>query len=831
MTTLRQILAHWLATLRARPDSEHEMTLNRLVFATLVIVYLGVAGAAGHSQASEIFNRVYPIFIAYIIGALALFAHILYRPRAVPARRIFAAVYDMAMISYAAEACGGASGFFYPLYLWTIFGNGFRFGVAYLFISMGVAIVGFTVVLKLTGFWSTHFGLSAALVIGLVMLPVYVSRLIRKLSEAKRQAEEASKVKSQFLASVSHELRTPLNAIIGLSGLFESAGLDREHAEMIETIGAAGRTLLGHINSILDLSRIEAGKMLSQNVEFDLYELLVHVRNIVAVQQDELRVSIHVTSRTPRLVAGTRRQLEEILLNLAGNAVKFTPSGYVVIAADAVSESNGHIRIRFEVSDTGIGISPAAQERIFESFAQADDTIIDRFGGTGLGLALCKQLVESQGGHIGVESAPGAGSTFWFEIDVRGLSERLESLLHEGPVVLVHVDERLTNLIRCVTSNIWVVENTNQAIAQLKRLEKVAKSQGVVVFDCCPGQGVAEPILSSQLEFVPTFVRKLEAGVQGFIAKPERSHYATALSEDASPAELTSVLQIAAAVGGRKALPQQNHFPARLDRKMSILVADDNRTNQLVISKVLERAGHMVSVVGDGSAALKALRRNNFDVALMDLNMPVLNGIEAFKQYRTGLGDRTPIPVIALTADATPEASIRCAQAGFQACATKPIEPLRLLELISQVTPQLSFQATSPTLVLQADSRELNQPEPARRPTVRRETLREFEQLGGRPFVEELIKQFTRDGEDALNCLKSAIQELNASKFNDQLHAMRSTAGNMGADTLYYTCLSMNGTTREELGTIGEDHLRRLTAEIERVRRELKNYLAEPIAA
>ena len=275
------------------------MTLNRLAFAIIVIVYLALATAAGQSHASEIFHSVYPVFIAYIIGALVLFAHILYRPAAVPARRIVAAVYDMAMISYAAEACGTASGFFYPLYLWTIFGNGFRFGVAYLFISMGIAIAGFTIVIVLTGFWATNPGFSAALLIGLVMLPIYVSRLIRKLSEAKRQAEDASRAKSQFLASVSHELRTPLNAIIGLSSLFETAKLDREHAEMVETIGAAGRTLLGHINSILDLSRIEAGKMLSQNAEFDLYELLVYVRNIVAVQRQELRISIHITPRTP----------------------------------------------------------------------------------------------------------------------------------------------------------------------------------------------------------------------------------------------------------------------------------------------------------------------------------------------------------------------------------------------------------------------------------------------------------------------------------------------------------------------------------------------------
>ena len=827
MITLPPIIARWHATLRARPDSEHEMTLNRLSFAIIVIIWLALATAAGQPHAAEIFYSVYPVFIAYIIGALGLFAYILYRPRAMPARRIAAAIYDMMMISYAAQACGMASGFFYPLYLWTIFGNGFRFGVLYLFISMSIAFVGFAVVLMLTGFWVEHPGFSIALLIGLVMLPIYVSRLIRKLSEAKRQAEDASKAKSQFLASVTHELRTPLNAIIGLSSLLEGSTLDQDNAEMIETIGSAGRTLLGHINSILDLSRIEAGKLLNQTAEFDLYELLVHVRNIVAVQVTELKVSIHITSRTPRLIVGARQQLEQILLNLAGNAVKFTPSGYVVIAVDAVSETSGQMRLRFEVSDTGIGISPSAQTRIFESFAQADDTIIDRFGGTGLGLALCKQLVEIQGGRIGVESSPGAGSTFWFEINAGHKSEPLASSLDGMPIILISADDRLKTLVQSVAPNVRLTKNAGQTIAELNDLKNRAEHQPVVIFDCSCENGVAETVATSDLNFAPTLIRMVRSDEQRLIPNPDRSLYTTTIGERADLAELMSVLQIAMAVGARRVVPKQPISRIQSDRKLSILVADDNRTNQLVLSKVLERAGHTVTTVEDGAAAVEALRSECFDAAIMDLNMPVLNGVDAFRQYKNWLGDRVPTPVIALTADATPSASARCADVGFQACATKPIEPQRLLDLITQVVTQPSIEVASPALVSQLDNGNPDNSAPAHKAKVRLETLRKLEQLGGRTFVEELIKQFTSDGDSMLHSLKSALLEGDAAKFDDQLHAMRSSAGNIGADALYSTCLHLKKISSEELKSEGEKQLRRLTAELDDVRKELTRYLAE----
>ena len=395
------------------------------------------------------------------------------------------------------------------------------------------------------------------------------------------------------------------------------------------------------------------------------------------------------------------------------------------------------------------------------------------------------------------------------------------------PIILISADDRLKTLVQSVAPNVRLTKNAGQTIAELNDLKNRAEHQPVVIFDCSCENGVAETVATSDLNFAPTLIRMVRSDEQRLIPNPDRSLYTTTIGERADLAELMSVLQIAMAVGARRVVPKQPISRIQSDRKLSILVADDNRTNQLVLSKVLERAGHTVTTVEDGAAAVEALRSECFDAAIMDLNMPVLNGVDAFRQYKNWLGDRVPTPVIALTADATPSASARCADVGFQACATKPIEPQRLLDLITQVVTQSSIEVASPALVSQLDNGNPDNSAPAHKAKVRLETLRKLEQLGGRTFVEELIKQFTSDGDSMLHSLKSALLERDAAKFDDQLHAMRSSAGNIGADALYSTCLHLRKISSEELEFEGEKQLRRLTAELDDVRKELTRYLAE----
>ncbi|WP_075214143.1 ATP-binding protein [Mongoliimonas terrestris] len=678
--------------LRQRPDSEHEMTLNRLAFAGLVVGWLGAGTALGNAGAAAMLDQTAWVFAVYFAVAIGIFVHILALPAVSVARRLFAMVADFTMISVAATAGGDASGFFYPLYLWTVFGNGFRFGIPYLHASMIIALVGLVTALEETGYWLEHVGMTIGMLAGLVILPLYAGVLIRKLQEAKRAAEAASQAKSLFLASVGHELRTPLNAVIGLSDLLGREQLTRSQAEMVDTIAASGRSLLSLINALLDFSRLEAGRMPSTLSHFALAEMVGRVGAMLRVEAERkgLTFDVDIAPDVPAYLSADERHIEEVLINLAANAVKFTAEGRVAITVERVDETAdaARARLRFSVSDTGIGIAPEAQERVFERFTQADETIIDRFGGTGLGLAICRQLVDLMGGRIGLVSALGRGSTFFFELDV--------------------------------------------------------------------------------------------------------------------------TVAAAAAATAATAMPDLPELPS-----LAVLVAEDNRTNQMVICKMLEAAGHRPTTADDGEMALTYLREQTFDVVLMDVNMPVLNGIEATKLWRFMSLGRPRIPIVALTADATPEARARCLDAGMDACATKPIDGRRLIEVIASVLPALAVPraADAPDAAGPIDVLEDMVATAARVPLGRpldESKLDDLERLGGTEFVTDLAREFIREAERLVGDLGDAVARDDVYAFRALAHALRSAAANVGAEGLFELCLSWREMDAGTLARDGERHVRTL---------------------
>ncbi|WP_020174163.1 ATP-binding protein [Methyloferula stellata] len=817
--------------LARRPDSEHETAFNRFALCACALLYLIGASFFGDAEAHRTLAELAVNFAIFNFFAVVIFILILRDSGVSPLRRFVSICVDAGCVSYLIHMGGAATALFYPLLLWIIFGNGFRFGVRYLAIAAAVATFTFSAVVITTPFWRDNISLSLGLIVGQIVLPAYVSILIRKLSEAKRQAEEANRAKSLFLASVSHELRTPLNAIIGLSDLLSDMTTDEEQGDMSRTIATAGRSLLALITSILDFSQKEVTKSPEREEEVDLFSLLASTRDMLAVQANArgLWLTLHITPRVPQFVTSDSRGLEQILVNLTGNALKFTQAGHVTIFADAIEMAPGRVKLRIEVSDTGIGIAPEAQARIFESFTQADETIIDRFGGSGLGLAIVKQLVEAKGGKVGVESIVGAGSTFWLEFEcLAGTAKPLALPSQMLPWLLLSEDRAIGPLI----------EQQGVTVEQVSTMADLAKTMQAPEWT----RAHHRPVIILDQRAFGANLEEIARRLRG--SDPARGPMLIALKENESvdiqsrelylttlprPLDAASIMNMWQHVSWSKRKSMARRAVAHMAyRPLSILVAEDNKTNQKVIAKILERAGHCVHLVDNGEVALEAMIDKSFDIALIDLNMPVLNGIEMTKLYRFVAAGRAHLPIIALTADVTAETKVRCTEAGMDDCLTKPIEPAHLLNVLNSFAggwppeeADLSGIETKPVQVADANRETAAVDD---EPIIDTDKLTYLQKLGGKEFVSDLLDQYVSDAARMLRELSNAVAEENLPKFQDSIHALRSCSANVGAKAIYNLCLSWREVDAYDLALRGEDHMKVLEAEFAKARSAMDLY-------
>jgi len=821
-----------------RPDTEHEMVLNRLVIGVLILIYLLITKLWDREGALMPFLTV----SFYVLGSVGVLAHILRFPGTSPVRRIVAMAMDLGTLSFGLYVGGAITALLYPIYLWVIFGNGFRFGIPYLFTAAGMSVAGFGAVAFTADYWSGHALLATGLLIGLLVIPAYAATLIAKLSRAKREAEEASRQKSLFLASVSHELRTPLNAIIGLSDLLKDTPLDSNQHAMADTIQRAGTSLLEHINDILDFSRLEAGQMPSEKTDFDLHHSLREAVAMVSAQAGlkGVQVAYAIASDLPALVHGERRQFQEILVNLAGNAVKFTQEGHVLVRAVLLANDDTGITLEVAVADTGIGIAPEACERIFESFAQADETIINSFGGTGLGLAIVRQLVTLNGGEISVNSTPGKGSTFRFSF--RLTHARDADVANGGatkgqapaPILLSNAADS-TSLVHRFASAGHLPRLVRDASAARDLIEGDAARNGQPAVLVIDAEGInADPrairrdvAASDGLHDRSTILMSAQAPNDETALS-----FATWLPRDADGARMRNALKIAAMpyqrmsrTGVTETQKEGLKLPA-----LKVLVAEDNTTNQKVIAKILERAGHEHVMVGDGQAALQAMLDPGlgpFDLVLMDVNMPLMNGIEATERYCASLPTDKRIPVIALTADATPEGRLACRAAGMAACATKPILPQHLFSVIADVLdaergtvrdcisiaqepsgmPDAMASMAADPLTEAPNASSDADTDNESPPVIDAETFSRLGQLGGDSFRREVAESFLADAKDIIAELEQAVSTRDAETVRDLLHAMRSSAANVGAVRIFELCLNLRDIDEAALACEGMAHL------------------------